>query len=215
LQGKRFGVPVEVFQDELDPEVARAFTRATELLEAAGATLVAIEVPETHERETVFPAIVAPELVARLTPDRLRDIAPAMDTVTRARAEMALDIKAVEHAAALQRHHTLKQLFRSRFDGLDGWLTPTCPALPVTLASLQEPAVATRSLLSSRNTQPINLFGLCAANVPLTAMPGNESTTLPTGLQLVCPAGEDRKLLELATAMEAVFGSGRRPELKE
>ena len=200
LAGLRFGVPRSLFLDDLDREVSADFETACSRLIEAGAERVDIDMPEAHERAVLFPAIVAPELLATLGVERFRAIRCGMDPVTAKRAAAGLEIDAVEHARAQARRRELVRLSEKRFEGLDLWLTPTCPFLPMSVASLADGEVHARSLLASRNTQPGNLFSQCGVSLPIGVGP------LPSGLQLLAPRGKDARLLSLAEAVARALG---------
>jgi len=53
------------------------------------------------------------------------------------------------------------------------------------------------------------VFRLCAASLPIMQF----GASLPVGLQLMCPGGEDARLLSIAMALETVLGAGRAPDL--
>ena len=204
VAGLRFGVPRSLFLDELDREVSADFEMACSRLIEAGAVRVDIDVPEAHERSALFPAIVAPELLATLGVERFRAIRGGMDSVTASRAAVGLTVDAVEHARAQARRRELVRLSEARFEGLDLWLTPTCPFLPMSVASLSDRDVHARSLLASRNTQPANLFSQCGMSLPIGVGP------LPSGLQLLAPWGEDARLLSLAGAIARTLDDASR-----
>ena len=196
VAGLRFGVPRTLFLDDLDDAVAADFEAARRRLTEAGASCVEIDVPEAHERSTLFPAIVPAELLATLGVERFEAIRAGVDPVTADRAAKGLGVTAVEHAAAQARRRELVRLDRARFEGLDAWLTPTCPFPAMPLASLDDPGTHERSLLASRNTQPGNLFGQCGVSLPIGA------GTLPSGLQILRPGGDDARLLAISAAVE-------------
>jgi aspartyl-tRNA(Asn)/glutamyl-tRNA(Gln) amidotransferase subunit A len=63
-----------------------------------------------------------------------------------------------------------------------------------------------QALGMTRNTQPGNYLDLCAASIPLP-MNGYD---LPAGLQIMCPPGQEHRLLSIALAIDARLG---RPQL--
>jgi len=194
VSGLRFGVPRSLFLDELDERVAADFDDACSRLVQAGAVRIDIDMPEVQERETIFPAIVAPQLLATLGIERFESIRRAMDPVTCARAAAGLQVSAVQHAQAQARRRELIRMGDALFDDLDLdlWLTPTCPFLPMALSELDDPVVHARALLSSRNTQPGNLLAQCGVSLPIG------DTRRPSGLQLLAPHGADARVLTLA-----------------
>lgn len=209
VEDLRLGRPAAPFTDDLDATVSAAFESAVVALQAAGVEIVDIDVPEAAERRTLFPAIVPPELIARLTPEGFAAARDRMDPTTAQRAAGGLEISAVAHLAAQYRRVELERIAAEKLDGLDGWITPTCPFVPMPVDALQHPDEAQRALLSSRNTQAANLFGICAASLPITQF----GAQLPVGLMLMCARGADSDLLSRSMALEQVLGTGPAPDL--
>lgn len=211
LESLTIGKPVSYFFESLDSEVLRNVDAAISLLKDAGVTFVDIDLPEAIERETLFPAIVPAELLSSLTVEGFESAKGAMDSVTRSRAEAGLNCSAVEYVSARRRHAVLTQLIRERLSSVDAWISPTCPFVPMTLQSLDDPEQAKRSLQASRNTQPGNIFGQCSVSLPI----GHLEQTLPVGLQISCDAGEDGKLLGIAVAVQRCLGIPPLPALED
>ena len=204
-----FGKPTGYFFDELDEDVRHTFDQAVSLLSDAGVQFVDIALPEAVEREMLFPAIVPAELLSTLTVEGFHSAKASMDSVTRARAEAGLGLAAVDYLIARKRQAALVPLIQQRLTAVDAWVAPTCPFTPMTLASLQDPAMAARSLQASRNTQPGNLFGECSVSLPI----GHLGARLPTGLQLSCAPGHDARLLSVANAVQHCIGQPPLPNL--
>jgi len=204
LIGFRFGVPSTLFLDELDEKVATDFDRACDALVAAGAIRYDMDFPEAVERTYVMPDIMAPELIANITPEFFKEIQQGMDTVTGQRSAHGLQVSAVEYAAAQKRRRQLSQKAANTFREIDCWLTPTCPFEPIALADIESGDLHERALLASRNTQPGNMLGLCGISIPM------HTSGLPTGLQIMMPDNADKTLLEVAYAIDAVMPNKRR-----
>jgi len=211
VAGLRLGVPCTEIFDDLDAEVATAFELARRELISLGAQLIEIDVPENAERVEIFSPLVGAEIISSLTREGFDSAREQMDPVTAARAAIGLDVDAVSYLNAKKRHQQLLEIGNAYMDELDGWITPTCPMVPMTLSSLESPASAERSLLASRNTQMVNLFGQCAMTLPIHHL--TESVNLPVGLQLIMRGGDDAKLLAAGNAIEAALGKGRSAEL--
>lgn len=203
LEGLHFGVPTSLFLDDLDAQVAADFEQALDALQRAGARRVDIDVPGLDERTTLFTSIVPPELITSLSPERFHRIRPGMDTVTAQRAAHGLGVDAVSYLQAQRRCRELAALARATFDTVDCWLTPTCSMLAPPVADLSDPEINRRALLSSRNTQPGNLFSLCGLSLPM------HRHGLPTGLQILKPWNEDASLLALGLAVEQALQTDR------
>ncbi|MBI4206856.1 MAG: amidase [Betaproteobacteria bacterium] len=202
LNALRLGKPAPLFYEELDPEVARALDAALKRLERAGATIVAVKVPEVGEFEAVFGRIVPVELIDILGRERVRHNLDVFDPVTRARFSAVLDAPTEDCKAARARQAALRDAVHARMGECDAWITPTTPLVPGPLASygtLEAALAWNRRAL--RNTRPGNVFDQCGVSLPL---PG---TALPVGLQVLCPAMADRNLLSIACAIEAALSS--------
>lgn len=205
----RLGKPTNFFFDDLDPEVASAFAAAESRLSDAGVEIVEIEIPEAVERERLFPAIVPVELLSRLTVDEFQKRRNDMDPTGASRAAHGLTVTGIDYCAAQVRRQELEKIADGRFEGLDGWIAPTCAMLPLSVPGLSDPEVHARSLLSSRNTQPANIFVICATTLPIHQF----GSDLPVGLQLMAPQGEDARLLSMSQGLEAVLGAGASPDV--
>ncbi len=209
LTGLRLGKPTSFFFEEIDADVLSCMEAALASLVEAGVEIVDVDIPDPNERDWIFPAIAPPEFLAAIGEKRFRAALPAMDPTTGARAEKGLSISGMEHAAAVIRHHQLAALAEDAFEGLDGWVSPTCPFLPMPVEDLKDPKTAQKSLQASRNTQPGNIFRLCAITTPVHQF----GSALPVGLQVMCPLGKDKEALSIGLALEAHFGLSARPEL--
>jgi len=211
LRGLRLGKPRQRFFDDLQPEVEAVTSRALELLQGAGVEIVPFDLPEVSESDEAFSRLVPTELAAFLGTERIRNGAERLDPVVRARLESAGSVSAVDYIRLLARHHENVRNVANRLAKLDGWVTPTCPLLPVPVGDCNtvDTAVAWNKR-SLRNTQPVNYLGQCAVTLPLAVGLG----ALPVGLQIVCAPNEDARLLSIAIAVESVLGAGaRRPNL--
>jgi len=209
LNGLRFGIPQQVFLDDLDAEVKTAFDTAVNKLQSAGVQFVEVDFPESAEREVLMPAIMGAEIIDALGAEGFKKALPGMDPVTGARAAQGLDVKGHDYVAAKKRLQQLEQLAADKCTGTDAWISPTCLMLPPTLHEVeQSKSVEKRALLSSRNTQPANLFRLCASSLPLPV------DGLPVGLQLMMSGGDDSRLLSTSIALETLLGIPAAPVLQ-
>lgn len=202
LHGLRFAKPAPLFCDDLDPEVAHAVDSALDRLKQAGAAVTDVEVPEVLEFENIFGRIVPVELVAILGRKRIEGNFEALDPVTQARFSAALASPADKSHAVTAELTALRLRVRERTARFDAWLTPATPLVPgpLTAYSTVDSALAwNRRAL--RNTRPGNVFDQCGVSLPLP------HTALPVGLQILCPAGEDAKLLAIACAIESALNS--------
>lgn len=211
LDGLRIAKPKHVFFDELDAAVQAGYDAAESELIKCGAEIVEIELPESKRRDEIFPFIVGPELIATLGSDLFNAIQDNMDTTTRNRAAIGLEVSGEKYISCVREHHAWKHRASEIFTAFDAWVAPTVPMLPMALDELKDPLCASRALLSSRNTQLGNLYGLCAANIPVQHLIGSE---LPVGFQVMMAAGEDARLLQVCGAIQSQIGIAPLPGLE-
>ena len=107
------------------------------------------------------------------------------------------------YEAALATHRdALIAAYRNAFAGhrLDALLFPTLPMLPIA-ADAQASGIE-HFMRLIRNTDPGSNAGLPGLNIPA----GLSATGLPVGLEIDGLPGEDRKVLSIGLALEAVLG---------
>jgi aspartyl-tRNA(Asn)/glutamyl-tRNA(Gln) amidotransferase subunit A len=211
LRGLRLAKPHPVFFDELDAEVKAGFDAIEKVLRDAGAQITDIRMEESIHRNDIFPLIVGAELIASLTREAFHAAADDMDSITRQRAAVGLELSAVEYVNAQRAHQHWQRIARESLRTFDAWIAPTVPMLPKAVADLADPLVAERALQSSRNTQLGNLYGLCAATLPVHHLIGN---TLPVGFQIMMSAGQDSRLLGLCRAIQRDIGVASPPTMQ-
>lgn len=202
LSDLTLGVPAPVFNDDLDPEVARAMDSARKRLAQRGARIVPIAVPEVLEFEALFGRIVPVELIEILGRERVRQNLDVLDPVTKARFNAVLNKAPADSAAAAREMAALRQRVSTAVSACDAWITPTAPLVPAPLSwydSVDAALAWNRRAL--RNTRPGNVFDQCGVSLPVPNAP------LPVGLQVLCPAMADAKLLAIARAIETALNS--------
>jgi aspartyl-tRNA(Asn)/glutamyl-tRNA(Gln) amidotransferase subunit A len=202
VHGLRLGIPSPIFYDDLDAEMARALDRAQKRLAQCGAVIMPVEVPEAREFETLFGRIVPVELIEILGRERVRRHLDVFDPVTKARFSAVLDLPPLDSRAVQAELSALRNKVSVPVRACDAWITPTAPLVPGPLsdhATLDAALAWNRRAL--RNTRPGNVFDQCGVSLPL---PGS---ALPVGLQILCPAMEDAKLLAIARAVESAVNS--------
>lgn len=211
LRGLRLGKPANRFFDGLQPEVAERMDHAMDSLRQAGAEIVPIEIPEVAGSDETFGRLVPAELLAFLGRERFAANVDAFDPVVRARVSPALELRATEYIDLLRRHQAAVAAARARVAGIDAWISPTSPVLPIPVNDCKTvEAVVAWNRGSLRNTQPVNYLGQCAVSMPI-----HGDAKLPVGFQLACAPGMDSKLMSMAIAVEDALGRGRRPDASE
>lgn len=210
VRGLRFGRPVNHFFDNTEPGVAAAIDAAIAALSAAGAIVTPIEVPEIAETDKIFYELVAAEAIGVLGRDRFLAERDRMDPDIANGAARGLDVPADRYMQALWAHQRLCALSAKRFESVDAWLHPTRPMQALPMAAFDDPDEYQRlGRWMAQNTRHANAAGLCAVSMPVPVAAG----ALPVGLQLTAAPFAEEHLLRIAEAVEAVIGTGRRPDL--
>ncbi len=90
---------------------------------------------------------------------------------------------------------------KARLAPYDALVLPTTANTPPRIADLADDKAFTRAnLLALRNCTLINMIDGCAISLP-----AHREGEVPVGLMLAASGGSDRRILELATAMESVI----------
>jgi aspartyl-tRNA(Asn)/glutamyl-tRNA(Gln) amidotransferase subunit A len=128
-----------------------------------------------------------------------------MDPVVRARADMGLDFKAADFHALTIRREAMMASTRDKLEEVDAILSPMALTTSPTAAEMQSVETALRiSPRLGQNSHPVNLMGVCASTQPIQMLTG---AALPIGLQVICPAFEEGRLLSTAGGIEALIGA--------
>lgn len=209
----RFGRPAALFEG-VDDHVRNCLDAALAALRAAGAEVVAVDLPATDElseASTLFSTIARPELLARLGRDRFEATRSAMNPDVAARAALGLTVTGDAYVKGLARQRELSAAAHRSLEGIDAWLAPGKLRVPPVFPGAWQSAEADQKLDAecAGPTRVVNLLGLCATSQPVHQY----GAPLPVGLQVICPGGADRRLLSLALAVEAVVGPPPTPDL--
>jgi len=207
ISGLRIGVPASRLWTDAEPAIAAVVQGALAELEAAGATLLDIHVPELDEAgERYFDGrIVQPEFLGFLERE-LPEWIPLLHSIIGKRLGAAGDVRTVDYLAALDARRRLSARAHARLtaERVDLLATPTLPIAPPPLAALARLNAyrkANRAMLSG--TCPASMLDMCAISLPA----GLDGEGMPVGLQLMGPSGGDLELLVRAAAVEEVLGT--------
>ncbi len=210
LRGLRLGRPTNYFYDGLEKQVEDCVQAALAALREAGAEILPLEVPEAPQREAYFPVALPVELITVLGRERFLAGRAAMDPVVGARGDKGLEVTAADYNALRWQRLRLCETVKQRFQGLDGWVTPTIARMAVPVTEFDDLAAGMKLTLAiTRASQPVNLLGLCATTTPIQSY----GAAYPVGLQVVCPGGRDADALAIALALEGLVGPPPRPDL--
>lgn len=221
LKGVRLGLPKEYLDVKgLDPEVKRLTDAAVAKCAAAGAEIVEVSLPHTEYAMAVYYIVAPAEASANLARfDGVRyghRSAAAKDVFTlytKSRAEgFGPEVKRriimgtyvlssgyydAYYGRAQKVRTLIARDFEAAFGKVDALLTPCAPTPAFRLGEVQDPLTM---YLNDLYTIPSALAGVCAASVPA----GFTASGLPVGVQFVCGAFEEARLLRVARAFEAL-----------
>ena len=188
------------FTDDLDEEVQNAYEKICEKLKEKGATLIELDIPEALERVNLFPPIVGSEIIYAFGEKRFLENCDNMDPVTAKRAKVGLDVKSADYLKFKNRLKELEIMASDFFKDYDALISPTTVMRAMKVEDCEiNGKLHDRSLLSSANTQPGNLFNLCGISYPIQKYCNDykSDTCLPVGLQVLCANGNDSKAIEI------------------
>jgi aspartyl-tRNA(Asn)/glutamyl-tRNA(Gln) amidotransferase subunit A len=202
IKGMRLAVPTTVALDELDDEVARTFERALETLSRQGALIERIAVPEFLDVGVMNTkgGFAAAESFAwhRYLIVSHGDVYDPRVSLRILRGE---SISAADYIDLLEARKSLIARATVRLAPYDALVLPTTANTPPRIADLADDKAFTKAnLLSLRNCTLINMIDGCAISLPC-----HREGEVPVGLMVAASGGSDRRVFELAAAMEDVI----------
>jgi aspartyl-tRNA(Asn)/glutamyl-tRNA(Gln) amidotransferase subunit A len=218
VRGLRVGLPAEYFIEGMQPEVEEAVRAAVAQLEALGAEIVPIHMPNTDKALPVYYLVATAEASANLSRyDGVRFGHSAGDdsmfeNIRRTRGEgfgpevkrrIMLGTYALSagyydayYLKAQQVRTLITRDFEQAFANVD---VIACPVTPTTAFRIGEKANNPIEMyLSDIFTISVNLSGICGISVPC----GFDKQGLPIGLQLIGPRLGEETILRAAHAYE-------------
>jgi len=202
IKGMRLAVPTTVALDDLEEAVARTFERALEALSRQGALIERIAVPEFLDVGVMNTkgGFAAAESYAWhryliVSHGEVYDPRVAM------RIRRGEAISAADYIDLLEMRKSLIARSTVRLAPYDALVLPTTANTPPRIADLaDDKAFTAANLLALRNCTLINMIDGCAISLPC-----HREGEVPVGLMLAAAGGSDRRIFELAAAMEAVI----------
>ncbi|MEK7947307.1 amidase [Pigmentiphaga sp. YJ18] len=204
LAGLRMGVPQTLVLDGMDGDVAAAFQAALQRLSQAGAAIVDAPFAEFSELAAINAkgGYTAAESYP-LHRDMMARHGDRYDPRVKVRIEKGAQLTARDVAELHARRADWIGRTSRHFETLDVIVCPTVPVIAPTLRELaNDEAYGRANLLMLRNPTFINFLDGCAISLPC-----HEPGTAPVGLMLAAPGGQDRRLLAVARAVEALLAA--------
>ncbi len=202
LDGLRLGIPQGMPLEDLDETVEARLADALERLRRAGVQLSDELFGLFDDMARVYSLSTIPTAEAYLAHrTMLAEHGGEYDPFVRVRIEKGSKVSKGRLAEMLRDRAELVRKMDSRLAGLDALVLPATPIVAPTMVEISTvEGFVTANRLLLRNTAIANFFDLCAISLPLPRESG-----LPTGLMLFGRCGSDRRLLQIAYAIEQML----------
>jgi aspartyl-tRNA(Asn)/glutamyl-tRNA(Gln) amidotransferase subunit A len=202
IKGMRLAVPTTVALDELDNAVAQTFERALETLARQGALIERIAVPEFLD---IVPMSAKGGFAAAESYAWHRYLIVSKGDIYDPRVASRIlrgeSQSAADYIDLLGARKSLIARATARLAPYDALVLPTTANTPPPIDDMKDDKAFTKSnLLSLRNCTLINMIDGCGISLPI-----NREGEVPVGLMLAASGGSDRRIFELAAAMEGVI----------
>ena len=188
----RIGLPNDLLDSGVAPDVSAAIHRAAERFEALGADLVPVEVRDFDHVAPVHSAVWSAEAANRLR-GLLVEKRSQMGSIARRRLIGGLLMSAGDYFVAMHRRERIREHMERTFETIDVLLLP---AAPFTAHHIDDVAAARSDV--SRFNRLANLTGEPAIAFPC----GVSDAGLPIGMQLMAGRWREELLLGVAGAYE-------------
>jgi aspartyl-tRNA(Asn)/glutamyl-tRNA(Gln) amidotransferase subunit A len=199
LAGLRLGIWQGMPFDGIDATVAAAWTAALGRLSQAGVKFSDEPITLVDDMMQVnAKGGFAPTEAYAIHRERLKNRGAGIDPFIRVRIERGGTVLAADYIEMGETRRRLVQAMDARMAPLDALVLPTTPIVAPKIAAVAESnEFGHKNALLLRNTNPVNFFDLCAISLPMPRQDG-----LATGLMLVGRNGQDRRLFNIAAAVE-------------
>jgi aspartyl-tRNA(Asn)/glutamyl-tRNA(Gln) amidotransferase subunit A len=194
--------------DRCDPEVSDAFENAVRRLRVGGVHIedgsmdAALDDIAQIDRIGMFPSIELGATLRNLGIGCLDEVDPK----TRVRIEASAGILAVDYVRMTRARQAAVQSFENSFSENEVFIVPTTPIRAPLLSSIEsDVGFHEANGLVLRNPRVANLLDSPAISLPLPV------AALPVGLMLIGRRKSDRRLLEIASCIEAMLQDVVRP----
>lgn len=195
LKGRRLAVLRTVLLEDTRPAPLAAFESAVQRLQAAGAAVDYIDVPEAREAVDLSGLLITSEAYG-LWKDVIEANPDAMYSEILARFRLGSTQSAADYVAGWVKLDAARAAYDAATAGYDAVIGPSSAILPPNLERLntEEDYYVTENLLSLRNTRVGNMLGLCGLTLP---------TGIPScGIMFLCAPDLEEHLLRIGAAAE-------------
>ncbi len=198
LKGRRLAVLRTVFLEDTRDVPLAAFERAVKQLNAAGAEIDYIDVPEAREAVDLSALLITSEAYG-LWKEVIEANPDAMFSEILARFRNGAGHDAADYVAGWVKLEAARAAYDRATAGYDAIIGPSSAILPPNLERLntEEDYYVTENLLSLRNTRVGNMLGLCGLTLP--------TDTPSCGIMFLCAPNLEEQLLRIGAAAEVAL----------
>lgn len=224
IKGFKIGLPKEYFISGINPQVEAAVRAAIDHYAKMGAEIVEISMPHTEYAVAVYYLIATAEASANLARFdgvrygfRAENTQNLLEHYGHTRAQgfgdevkrriilgtyvLSSGYYDAYYLRAQKVRTLIRQDFSKAFEKVDALICPTSPVPAFKLGECANDPIA--MYLMDIFTIATNLAGVCGISIPCGFTQSAEKTpALPIGLQLICPAFQEGRLLQLAHLYE-------------
>ena len=225
--GLRIGLPAEYFAEGLDPAVRECVESAAAALEREGAELVEISLPSTAHAVSTYYILAPAEASANLSRFdgvrygvRAENAGGILDMYGKSRSSgfgpevkrriilgtwvLSSGYHDAYYTRAQKVRTLIQQEFHAAFQDVDAIISPVSPIPARKIGENADDPL--RDYLADIYTITANLAGICGISVPCGAVPTENGTQLPVGLQILGPHLAESTILRTAQAWETIRG---------
>lgn len=217
VKGMKIAVPKEFMDEGIHPEVREKVLNALKVLESLGAAWEEVSLPHVEYGAAAYYVIASSEASSNLARfDGVRygvraETDNLLEMYSRTRSEgFGAEVKrriilgtyflsSGQYEAYFKKAQQVRTLIKQDFEKVladyDVIIGPTAPNTAWKIGEEQEPLTVYKG---DSLTCPVNLAGLPAISVPC----GFDSKGLPVGLQIIGPAFQETRILQVAHALE-------------
>ena len=206
LSSYRLAVAKPIMQDDLDPTVFTAWQRTLKKLEACGANIIEIDLPQLIDLAAINATggFSAAESYA-WHHAHIQQHASSYDPRVLARIMRGADMTARQYIELAQARHRWIMQMEQALRGFDAVLSPTVPIVAPLIDTVapgqqRDEVFFKINALLLRNTSVVNMLDGCAISIPC-----HLPTELPVGLMIWAPAMADDTVLNIALQVESLI----------
>lgn len=219
VKGLKIGLPKEYFVKGMDPEVESAVKAAVKQLEALGAEVVEISLPNTDYAISTYYLIAPAEAATNLARydgvsygERAEDAADLVEMMTKTRSQyLGEEVKRrimignyalsagyydAYYLKALKVRRLVKEDYDRAFKEVDVIICPAAPSVAYRIGEKIDNPL--EMYLQDACTVPLNLAGLPGISVPC----GYNKDRMPIGMQIIGKALDEETLIRVAYTYE-------------